>query len=180
MEEKNFFIEKRIKFKKIVIFILGVAFLVFVGFYGYSWYQSYSSSRESWVNYEQYKKAEKEYIEAMTADTYGGKTPEETLNLFIEALKNEDVELASKYFALETNSQDPDYLTRKKWEEGLRKAKEEGKIVEIVSILLKAKPAGSVMEDYFGFEVRDESGELIVDINMKFNSYSKVWKIESL
>jgi len=36
----------------------------------------------------------------MSEDTYGGKTPEETLNLFIEALKKEDLELASKYFVL--------------------------------------------------------------------------------
>jgi len=50
----------------------------------------------------------------------------------------------------------------------------------VINILSKAKPAGSVMENYFGFEVRDENRELIVDINMKFNPYSKVWKIESL
>ena len=31
-------------------------------------------------------------------DKYGGKTPEETFNLFITALKKEDVNLASKYF----------------------------------------------------------------------------------
>lgn len=31
-------------------------------------------------------------------DTYGGETPEETLALFIQALENEDIELASKYF----------------------------------------------------------------------------------
>lgn len=33
-------------------------------------------------------------------DTYGGKTPEETYDLFIEALKKGDVELASKYFVV--------------------------------------------------------------------------------
>ena len=33
-------------------------------------------------------------------DVYGGKTPEETLQMFIEALKKEDIELASKYFSL--------------------------------------------------------------------------------
>lgn len=33
-------------------------------------------------------------------DTYGGKTPEETFDMFLDALKKEDVELASKYFAV--------------------------------------------------------------------------------
>lgn len=32
-------------------------------------------------------------------DTYGGKTPEETFDLYLSALKKGDLELASKYFA---------------------------------------------------------------------------------
>lgn len=34
-------------------------------------------------------------------DTYGGKTPEETLQLFTDALKKGDINLASKYFLLD-------------------------------------------------------------------------------
>jgi len=34
-------------------------------------------------------------------DTYGGKTPEETYQMFLTALKAKDIELASKYFVLE-------------------------------------------------------------------------------
>src|SRR3989338_3241881 len=33
-------------------------------------------------------------------DTYGGKTPEETFDLYLAALKKGDLELASKYFSL--------------------------------------------------------------------------------
>ena len=33
-------------------------------------------------------------------DKYGGKTPEETFDLFITALKKEDIDLASKYFVI--------------------------------------------------------------------------------
>jgi len=36
--------------------------------------------------------------QAKMADTFGGKTPAETLQLYIDALKNGDFELASKYF----------------------------------------------------------------------------------
>src|SRR3989344_4310089 len=35
-------------------------------------------------------------------DTYGGQTPEETLQLFIDALKAGDIDLASKYFVIES------------------------------------------------------------------------------
>lgn len=43
----------------------------------------------------------KKLTDVYKTDTYGGKTPEETYDLFIEALKSEDVELASKYFVAE-------------------------------------------------------------------------------
>ena len=36
------------------------------------------------------------YEKTMTEDTYGGKTPEETLVMFIDALEKNDMELASK------------------------------------------------------------------------------------
>jgi len=35
-------------------------------------------------------------------DTYGGRTPEETYNLFVDALKKQDVDLAVKYFILDS------------------------------------------------------------------------------
>jgi hypothetical protein len=115
----------------------------------------------------------------MTADTYGGKTPEETLKLFIEALKAGDIELASKYFALETNSQDPDYLTRKKWEEGLRKIKEKNGLEEVISKLLQLKLTFKD-EDGAVFKLFNSNKEVEVLLEMKMNKYSKVWKIESL
>jgi len=34
-------------------------------------------------------------------DKYGGKTPEETYAMFLEALKKKDIGLASKYFVLD-------------------------------------------------------------------------------
>lgn len=40
-------------------------------------------------------------IQMFKNDTYGGKTPEETYNLFVDALKKQDVDLAVKYFILD-------------------------------------------------------------------------------
>jgi hypothetical protein len=39
--------------------------------------------------------------QAYKKDTYGGKTPQETYQMFLNALKAKDIELASKYFVLE-------------------------------------------------------------------------------
>ncbi len=53
-------------------------------------------------------------IEAYKNDTYGGDTPEETMDMFIEALKAGDLELASKYYVVELQGE-----ARKDLEESL-------------------------------------------------------------
>ncbi len=62
-------------------------------------------------------KAIKELERPYREDKYGGKTPEETFDLFLEALRKEDIELASKYFELE-NQED--------WLEDISKLKQRG------------------------------------------------------
>jgi len=52
---------------------------------------------KSWQLQRAYDKVEEPYY----TDTYGGATPEETYDLFIDALKAGDIELASRYFVLE-------------------------------------------------------------------------------
>ena len=43
--------------------------------------------------------------EQLRNDRYGGKTPEETFDMFIAALEKEDIELASKYFVIQKQEQ---------------------------------------------------------------------------
>lgn len=163
---------------KYVVGVLAIVIAVLGGYIG--WYQYFSqeakyrrevekSALELPAKLEAYKKA-------MEADTYGGKTPEETLQLFIEALRNEDIELASKYFALDDDTAKPDAV----WVEGLIKAKNEERLGNLVDILLRAKKGDSFMDGYYGFEVVNEEGIVDVFVGMKFNKYSGVWKIESL
>ena len=165
------------KYWKFVAGFLGIIIIAFGGFFVWEKYFSPQAkiNRETQKNYEKYLEWQKNYEKAMREDTYGGKTPEETLQMFIEALKKEDIELASKYFMLrDDGSVDP------KWKEALKKTKEAGKLSEVIDLLSKAKPAGSVMEGYFGFEIRNTKNEIVSDINMRLNKYSGVWKIESL
>lgn len=133
-------------------------------------------------NYATYQKFVRTYEEAMRADTYGGKTPEETLRLFVEALERNDLELAAKYFMLETNESDPDYLTRKKWENGLRDMEEQGRTAEVIRIvgLAKPYPDDRIDEEDLKFISEDEAGEMLGYIDTQFNRYSGVWKIESM
>lgn len=50
-----------------------------------------------WQVNNSYEKLSEPYFK----DSYGGKTPEETYDLFVDALKDEDIGLASKYFVIE-------------------------------------------------------------------------------
>ncbi|MFA7581881.1 MAG: hypothetical protein WCX99_03115, partial [Candidatus Paceibacterota bacterium] len=85
-----------------------------------------------------------------------------------------DLELASKYFSLTVEGK-----TDPKWLVALEKAKEEEKIEEIISKIKTASPAGG-WESYFGFEIKNEKGEIVYDIGLKQNPYSNLWKIERI
>ncbi len=173
--------KKQRKFWKfLIVFLILVAAGAVVWFVWGYFSPEAKQAREAEQNYEKYVAWEKAYENAMRQDTYGGKTPEETLRMFIDALKKGDVDLASKYFMLETNEKSPDYLTRRKWEDTLLAARSSEKLGGIIRLLEEASPAGSSMENYFGFEVKNDVGKLISDINMRLNEFSNTWKIESL
>ncbi len=168
---------RRSKFWKFLIPFLVIIALVVGGYFAWVSYLSPEAkqAREMQANYDRYFEYQKNLEETMRADTYGGKTPEETLNLFIEALRKEDIDLAFQYFILKENGErDP------KWKEGLIKTRDTGKLQEVANLLAKAKPSGPAIEGYYGFIVEDNQGEVTANIELRLNQYSGVWKIESL
>ena len=122
-----------------------------------------------------YKKAEADYIAAMTADTFGGNTPKETLDLFVAALRKGDVDLASKYFLIREE------VPREEWVKYLTAVKEKGLLAKMAEDIARdAKPFGNPPENEFYFGLFDENGILAIGIDMRLNKYSGLWKIESL
>jgi hypothetical protein len=173
LETKN----KNSRWKFITAF-LAVVFVVLASSWLWTKYFSGAArqNRLAQVNYQKYLDWQTKYEKAMAEDIYGGKTPEETLKLFIEALEKGDIELASKYFVLrDDGSVDP------KWLEGLRTTKEAGKFEETIQILSEAKPdlEGRAYERDFKFATY-QNGKLVAYINLELNKYSQLWKIESL
>ncbi len=55
---------------------------------------------------ESLKQAQEKSLAEQLADTYGGKTPQETLQMYISAVEKGDYELASKYFTLENREKE--------------------------------------------------------------------------
>src|SRR3989344_3905403 len=98
MDSKN-------SYRKFLGIFLGVMLVIGGGYWLWDGYLSSAAKARRYAENQvaQIEKAEKAYVEAMTADTYGGKTPKETLDLFVAALKKGDIELASKYFLLDEN-----------------------------------------------------------------------------
>src|SRR3989338_1040080 len=83
--------------------LTALGFLVFLIAlnYGLEKYNQSKQWQEIKKSAEAFQKAEQELYQKMMADTYGGKTPQETLDLFIAAVEKGDYELASRYFVIE-------------------------------------------------------------------------------
>ena len=118
-------------------------------------------------------------LKALREDTVGGKTPEETLQGFVEALKKRDFDLASKYFWLDKQEE---------WKEVLQQNEEKGTIENMISELEKAPQIWQRSETYtigndlIGFTYKYEyEGEISEGvIQFQKNEFSNVWKIKSI
>lgn len=85
-------------FKRMLVAFVILLFFGFATFFGYqSWRfrQGEERVKNMAAAVEEAKKAD--YKKAM-ADTYGGKSPKETIQSYIQAVEARDYELASKYF----------------------------------------------------------------------------------
>ena len=84
-------------------------------------------------NAEDPEKQAQEYVEALEKayreDQYGGNTPEETLQLFIDALKKGDTDLAAKYFIIDE---------QEKWKEKLKNLANQSKLNTVIEDIEKA------------------------------------------
>ncbi len=165
-------------YRKFLGIFLGVMLVIGGGYWLWDGYLSSGAKARRFAEMQaaQIEKAERAYIAAMTADTYGGKTPKETLDLFVAALKKGDIDLASKYFLLDEN------LSREKLSAGLIAINSQGNLSELISDLIKLQPylKDIIDESDYRFATHNAAGKLTLYMNMQLNQYSKVWKIESL
>lgn len=162
--------------KKIVYIILVLIILLFA-------YPFFKFMVNFWGNYEQ-AKAAKNFMAALQEpfkrDIYGGKTPEETWAMYVEAIKKRDVVLASKYFDVGHQEEQRKYL---------QKGMDDGKWnlyvndVTINPLVKNLNLEDFVLADkerayYYYFYKKDQYSKPVkVDINFYLNPLTKVWKI---
>lgn len=111
------------------------------------------------------KGLEKQYAE----DTYGGDTPEETLRLFIDALKKGDTDLAAKYFVLDKQGE---------WKKELAKIKEGGLLDVLLKDIERATKYRSSSENQIFFTGGNEKSEAVINIDL-IKIVNK-WKIRGI
>jgi hypothetical protein len=163
-------------FLRTSLIFLGIIAVVAVAWLAWNKYLSPSAqtAREMEKNYQTYHEWEQRYYDALASDTYGGKTPEDTLRLFIDALEQEDIELASKYFMYDTS------ISKQQWVDWLNGIKDAGNLQRFADDLKKAEKGNSISKDDIGFVLRNNDGTVGFGFRLKFNSSTAVWKIEEM
>ena len=116
-------------------FIVGFLVLMAIALFGFPLLKNLYYSIAVNKTISDYQSWESNYLNAVKNDTYGGKTPQETYEKFIAALKNNDILSAAKYYL-----RDEDKISAYKKFDDLQK---NGKFEEWVSNL----PAWSQMKE---------------------------------
>ena len=146
--------------------IIGVFILYTAGFWAVYYYKQWQGQKAVQELAEALKQAEQEDYERAMADTYGGKTPQETLQMYIDAVEKGDYELASKYF-IEKNREEEvnelkvlDSKTNMSW---------------FLNLIKKAIPDGEIVDNFFRMKSKTEEGPYYF---IRFIKYpNDVWKI---
>src|SRR3989344_1034971 len=88
--KERYFVRRlgRLELIAVILIVTLVAFVNITGPQYLKWVDRYEEAK--------YKKVYDQYIEAQKNDTYGGKTPEETFDFFLEVFKKNDAAPASK------------------------------------------------------------------------------------
>jgi hypothetical protein len=94
------------KTKKIILIVALVAVVIVAGWYGFQKYENWSFWREMKSQADKFTSEQDRLKVLREADTHGGKTPQETLEMFIAAVEAGNYELASKYFVVEKQGEE--------------------------------------------------------------------------
>ncbi|MBI2591650.1 MAG: hypothetical protein HYW34_03170 [Candidatus Brennerbacteria bacterium] len=163
--------------KKFLIIFCGFLFLLFAGagiFWFSGGYAKWQASKSAEQKVKQAEEVQARVEEAYRNDTYGGKTPQETLDMFVAALRAGDVDLASKYFALDDN------LERGKWLSYLQEIKNKNLLIQMAEDFSRAEFYKKIYEANQQFIIYNSDRTDSLIINFSLNPISKIWKIESL
>ncbi len=172
------------KWYVVAIMVVVAGSVVWLVLHGMPWLNGLRTQWEAQRLQDQWEKPYRE-------EKYGGKTPEETYDMFISALSKGDTTLASKYFVVDKQARwsktleqykQQDLLnnfiaelhnTRKIWKSIVSK---EGQVAYEYHVTVPKETSA----DFNGQKISVPAGNYAQDTVFEINSYTKVWKINSL
>lgn len=145
-----------------VVLALVAGFLVFFGvttFKDWEYRRGLDESRQAYDEWQE------DFYQRALADTVGGKTPQDTLRMYIEAVEKGDYELAAKYFILE------------KQEEELKNLKSLDK--EKLDFYLSVLKDSLDSEGSYSFDKKEFTIKKPIPVNFVLYP-AKFWKLDNL
>ena len=149
---------------------IGLFFVaLFIAVEGYSYYDQWRGEKRVEELAQLLTKIEKDAFDKKAADKIGGKTPQETLDMFIKAVESGDYELASRYMVLENQIKE---------KEELLSLVEKNNLKLIINLFKNAKPDGDIINGSFRMKSKTDLGPYYF---IRFVLYpSGNWKIEEI
>ncbi len=142
--------------------LIGVFIIYVVGFWLVQWYSLWQGQRRVNELAQQMERSARESHERAMQDAYGGKTPQETLQMYIDAVERGDYELASKYFIEEEREGEINKF-KKSTQEQIKRY--------IFSLKTAQSSEGSFSEDKSGYAI---TRPILIDFKKYPNG---IWKI---
>lgn len=155
-------VNSRAHYWKFVTGFLVIVVIVFAALWGLARYERYTGEQQVHQLAEAMKELERSDYNAAMADTYGGKTPKETLQLYIAALEKRDFSLAAQYFIGDYKEKE-----NKRWN-GVKN----DEVAQAILVLKQAlDKEGSYSGDGKGFAIRRP---ILIDMKQYPNG---IWKL---
>lgn len=153
--------------KHAIKFLAGTGFMVLIGFgVLYALHFFSPEYRQEQAAIQKLKEIQDQYAK----DTYGGETPEETIQLFIDALKKGDTDLAAKYFVIDKQEE---------WKKDLTQIKEKNLMQFMLQDLDRIELSKKTEDEAF-FVVTNLKNKITTQMVIQRNKLNNKWKIIEL
>jgi len=160
--------------KRLFRFILLPIIILVLVAVGYFCYLFFTNENFNWlvktsIQAQRLQRAMEQYEKQLKEDQYGGKTPEEAIQLFVDALKKGDLELASKYIVLEN---------QEKYLKEMKDVQTRGMLPLMIRDFEKNRTCSRFSDSSFTCTIANEKDEAILFISL-IQPLNSLWKIES-
>ena len=161
---------------RFVVVVVGAFVLLIMVAWGWQKYRYWQDEKIAQKAEEGIRKWQQEDYERAMADTYGGKTPQETLQMYIDAVEKGDYELASRYFVLDKQERELNYLISLSDNEKLSWFLEK----MLKGAFIESGEYRDIDEKHYRIEIKSDEPNIYYSIIYFFKYPNNTWKINEI